>query len=47
MAKQAINRFCHHTEQVTQLEWCPVNQYLLASGSDDNKIYIWDQSEFG
>jgi histone-binding protein RBBP4 len=24
-----------------------VNEHILASGSDDHKIYIWDQSEFG
>lgn len=29
------------------LEWCPVNESVLASGSDDKKIYIWDQSLFG
>jgi len=43
----ALHEFCHHSKQVTLLEWCPSNEYLLASGSDDNKVYIWDSSLLG
>ena len=47
MAQQAINILHDHTSQVTLLEWCPINESVLASGSDDKKIHIWDQSLFG
>jgi WD40 repeat protein len=42
MPKDAINTLAHHSKQVTCLEWCPTNENLLASGSDDCVIYIWD-----
>lgn len=47
MAKDAINVLSHHTKQVTMLEWCPHKEFLLASGSDDAKVYIWDQNQAG
>jgi WD40 repeat protein len=42
MPKDSIHGFYHHNKQVTLLEWCPENEHLLASGSDDQKVYIWD-----
>ena len=42
MAKGSLYEYEFHKQQVTLLEWCPTNQMLLASGSDDHKIYIWD-----
>ena len=47
MAKQSIHGFYFHKKQVTQLEWCPINENILVSGSDDDKIYIWDSSHVG
>ena len=47
MPQECINSLQHHTKQVTSLEWCPSRQYLLASGSDDNRVYVWDQAEAG
>lgn len=44
MPQSEINSFCFHSSQVTLLEWCPNEENILASGSDDKKIYIWDQS---
>lgn len=37
-----LHEFIFHQKQVTCLEWCPTQEYLLASGSDDNAVYIWD-----
>ena len=47
MPKEAIHGFYHHSKQVTLLEWCPSNENILASGSDDHKIYIWDSNMVG
>ena len=47
MPADAINHFIHHSSQVTLLEWSPESEYILASGSDDHKINIWDQSNAG
>lgn len=47
MPKQSLHEYIFHNKQVTNLEWCPHNVHLLASGSDDQKVYIWDQSLLG
>lgn len=47
MPQQAINILEDHKSQVTVLEWCPVSETMLASGSDDKRIQIWDQTQFG
>ena len=47
MPQSEINSFSFHQSQVTLLEWCPNQENILASGSDDKKIYIWDQSSNG
>ena len=47
MPADAINHFMHHSSQVTLLEWSPTSEYILASGSDDHKVNIWDQSNAG
>ena len=47
MQKQAINLFDDHKSQVTVLEWCPTSENMLASGSDDKRIQIWDQKLYG
>ncbi|KAJ3140050.1 DNA excision repair protein ERCC-8 [Physocladia obscura] len=31
-----------HTGQVTAITWSPRNEFILASGSSDNSIIIWD-----
>ena len=47
MPKGAIYEYIHHSKQVTVLEWCPGQEHLLASGSDDHTVNIWDQSLIG
>lgn len=47
MPQSEINSFSYHSSQVTLLEWCPNQENILASGSDDKKIYIWDQAMNG
>jgi WD40 repeat protein len=42
MPASEINSFSYHSSQVTLLEWCPTQENILASGSDDKHIYIWD-----
>lgn len=47
MPQEAINCLLHHSNQVCVLEWCPNSENILATGSDDNHIYIWDQAQCG
>lgn len=47
MPKDAINVLNHHSKQVTLLEWCPHKEFYLASGSDDQKVFIWDHGQAG
>jgi WD40 repeat protein len=42
MQMSEINSSSYHQSQVVLLEWCPTQEHILASGSDDKKIYIWD-----
>mmetsp|Transcript_11746 Transcript_11746/g.19821 ORF Transcript_11746/g.19821 Transcript_11746/m.19821 type:complete len:172 (-) Transcript_11746:9-524(-) len=47
MKSEALNNFVHHQKQVISLEWCPSKSNILASGSDDNQVLIWDQDMVG
>ena len=47
MPQEAINCLLHHSNQVCVLEWCPNSENILATGSDDNHIYVWDQAQCG
>jgi histone-binding protein RBBP4 len=47
MVKSFINDLCFHKERATTVEWSPFHEQLLASGSEDKKVYIWDNSRAG
>jgi histone-binding protein RBBP4 len=47
MTNGPIHECVFHTKQVTLLEWCPSSEYMLASGSDDQKVYLWDMNMVG
>lgn len=40
-SKKIINRITHHTQEVCGLKWSPDEQ-SLASGGNDNKLYVWN-----
>lgn len=41
---QGERRLNGHRQEVCGLKWSPDNQYLdLASGGNDNRLYIWNQ----
>ncbi|CAD5118198.1 DgyrCDS6920 [Dimorphilus gyrociliatus] len=38
----ASHKLQGHTELVSALNWSKTDEFILASGSDDNRIFIWD-----
>ncbi|XP_051887912.1 coronin-1C-like [Pristis pectinata] len=38
---------CGHTGQVLDIEWCPHNDHVIASGSEDCTVMIWQIPENG
>lgn len=38
----ASHKLQGHTELVSALCWSKTDEYILASGSDDNRVFIWD-----
>uniref|UniRef100_A0A667ZQ31 Coronin n=1 Tax=Myripristis murdjan TaxID=586833 RepID=A0A667ZQ31_9TELE len=38
---------CGHTGQVLDIDWCPHNDYVIASGSEDCMVMIWQIPENG
>ncbi|XP_067881939.1 coronin-1B-like, partial [Heterodontus francisci] len=38
---------CGHTATVLDIEWCPHNDYIIASGSEDCTVMIWEIPEGG
>lgn len=45
--KLKLHSFEHHTNDVLQIEWSPLNEAILASCSADRRINIWDLSRIG
>lgn len=43
-AKEPLLTLSHHTEPITQVEFCGASAGVLASGSQDNKVCIWEIS---
>ncbi|XP_062890406.1 uncharacterized protein LOC134338490 isoform X1 [Mobula hypostoma] len=44
---KAYPTVCGHTGPVLDIEWCPHNDHLIASGSEDCTIMIWQIPENG
>lgn len=40
----ALKTLEHHTKAVMRVEWCPAKRGVVASGSEDRFICIWDVS---
>ncbi|CAN9513228.1 unnamed protein product [Ophioblennius macclurei] len=38
---------CGHTGPVLDIEWCPHNDYVIASGSEDCTVMVWQIPEHG
>lgn len=38
---------CGHKEGVYQLSWAPFDESVLASSSEDRRVYVWDTSRIG
>jgi WD40 repeat protein len=47
MPQMVINDLSHHSKQVNTIEWHPTEEQLLASGAEDGKVFIWDNSKCG
>ena len=47
MPESSINSVNFHKQQVTCVEWHPTQEQIFVSGSDDGKVYIWDNSKNG
>lgn len=47
MPQSSINTVNFHKQQVTNVEWHPSSEQIFVSGSDDGKVYIWDNSKNG
>lgn len=47
MPNMCINDLQFHKKQVTSIEWHPDREQILASGAEDGKVYIWDNSKCG
>ncbi|XP_038675220.1 uncharacterized protein coro1cb isoform X2 [Scyliorhinus canicula] len=44
---KAYPTVCGHTGPVLDIEWCPHNDHIIASGSEDNTVMIWQIPENG
>ena len=44
MAQHHISSFVSHTQEVCGLEWSPGGRYL-ASGSNNNRVAVWDYNQ--
>jgi ribosome biogenesis protein YTM1 len=40
--KNELKTFSSHTEWLSTISWCPKREFLLASGSFDGSIVVWD-----
>ncbi|XP_072341504.1 coronin-1B-like [Scyliorhinus torazame] len=38
---------CGHTAHILDIEWCPHNDHIIASGSEDCTVMIWEIPEGG
>jgi len=47
MPTMFLNDLAFHTKQVTVAEWHPTKEQTLMTGSDDGKVFIWDNSKCG
>ena len=47
MPESSINTVSFHKAQVTSVEWHPTAEQIFVSGSDDGKVYVWDNSKNG
>ena len=47
MPTMFLNDLSFHSKQVTVAEWHPTKEQMLVTGSDDGKVYIWDNSKCG
>jgi histone-binding protein RBBP4 len=46
-AREAINDYNFHKDQVLALEWSPFQSNMFISGSKDSKVYMWDSDKTG
>ena len=44
--KTIVSSFDRHTQEVTGLRWAPQENFI-ASGGNDNYVYVWDVRRFG
>ena len=47
MPSESLNDLSFHESQVTCVEWHPTQPQVCVSGSDDGKVYVWDNSKNG
>lgn len=45
--KQKLHTIMGHSESITSLEWDPHNDGILASGSQDRRVILWDIKRIG
>lgn len=45
--EQEIHTFSNHDDAIYTLQWSPHKKNLLASGSVDSKIIVWDYYKIG
>ena len=45
--KEKTHSFQHHKDEVIKLEWHPKLKHILASGSYDRRILMWNLSKIG
>uniref|UniRef100_A0A8C4Q244 Coronin n=1 Tax=Eptatretus burgeri TaxID=7764 RepID=A0A8C4Q244_EPTBU len=44
---KAYPTVCGHTAPVLDIEWCPHNDHVIASGSEDCTVMVWQVPEIG
>ena len=44
---QPLHKFEGHTKSVLKVEWCPYNEALFSSCSEDRRVNVWDLSKLG
>ena len=47
MPESYLNEMSFHESQVTCVEWHPTKPQICVSGSDDGKVYVWDNTKNG